>query len=624
VGTGARQRKWVILALLTAAALLLRLLDLSKVAPDPFYDAAVRSMGLSWHNFFFGAFEPGGSVSIDKPPVDLWLQVASVKVFGFSSTTLRLPQALAGTAAVPLLFTAVEELWSTSAGLAAAAALAVLPIEVITARSDTMDAVMMALSVLALVLIARACSSGRTRWLLAGAAALGLAFDVKLLESLVALPGLALIGYLGLPGTRRRRLMQSGAAAAVYVAVALSWLTATLLFPAGERPWAIGSTNGSAWNAAFVFNGTDRISGKPVEGQFPVFQRGQRYPQATQAQRDRIPIVPPSPTRLLARIGPLSGQRLGLMLLIAIVLGAPALALSLYRGAGSGGAASPPRQARRPERARRALAAGLAVWALTGVVIFSAMARLHPRYVEGFTPAVAALLGIGIVWAAAPGGRARLLALIAALAATVFYVQRLEYGFTLVWWITLAAALCAAALAAGRLAVSSAAAGRLQEPRAAATLVLAIAAVFSLPLAVDVRAINEGIGDAGHVGALPRQEQLKLSAYLRAHQGAARYELAAQSATEIGSLIVQDVRPVLVLTTYNGRVFTSVPRLRRLIAEDAVRYAVLDSSCPRRHLPGDAACSIPARWVRANALDVSRLAGLEHTGVLWLLSKRTT
>ena len=37
-------------------------------------------MGVSWHNFFFGAYEPGGSVSIDKPPVDLWLQVASVKL----------------------------------------------------------------------------------------------------------------------------------------------------------------------------------------------------------------------------------------------------------------------------------------------------------------------------------------------------------------------------------------------------------------------------------------------------------------------------------------------------------------------------------------------------------------
>src|SRR5712691_11510922 len=117
-----RWYEWAALALITTGAAVLRLIYIGKVAPDPFYDAAVRSMGLSWHNFFFGAFEPGGSVSIDKPPVDLWLQVASVKVLGFSSTTLKLPQALAGAAAVPLLFMAVEELWSTSAGLAAAAA----------------------------------------------------------------------------------------------------------------------------------------------------------------------------------------------------------------------------------------------------------------------------------------------------------------------------------------------------------------------------------------------------------------------------------------------------------------------------------------------------------------------
>src|SRR5947207_8557792 len=211
-----RRSEWSLLALITVGAAVLRLLHIDRVSPDPFYDAAVRSMGLSWHNFFFGAFEPGGSVSIDKPPVDLWLQVASVKALGFSSATLKLPQALAGAAAVPLLFIAVEELWSTRAALVAAAALALLPIAVITARSDTMDAVIMALSVLALALIARSCSSPRTGWLLAGPAALGLAFDVKLLESLIALPGLALIAYLGLPGTRRRRLMQCGAAAAVY------------------------------------------------------------------------------------------------------------------------------------------------------------------------------------------------------------------------------------------------------------------------------------------------------------------------------------------------------------------------------------------------------------------------
>src|SRR5580693_665395 len=197
--------EWAALATIVASAGALRLIGLGKVAEDPFYDAAVRSMGMSWHNFFFGAFEPGGSVSIDKPPVDLWLQVASVKLVGFSATSLKLPEALAGTLAVPLLFAAVRRMWSAPAGLVAALALAVLPIEVITSRSDTMDGVMMMLIVLALWLIVRACETGGYGWLLAGAAALGVAFDVKLLESLVALPGLALLAYLGMEGPSRQR-----------------------------------------------------------------------------------------------------------------------------------------------------------------------------------------------------------------------------------------------------------------------------------------------------------------------------------------------------------------------------------------------------------------------------------
>ena len=139
--------------LITTGAAVLRLRHIGQVPPDPFYDAAVRSMTLSWHNFFFGVFEPGGSVSIDKPPVDLWLQVASVKLFGFTSTTLKLPEALAGVAAVPLLWAALRRAWSAPAALAAAVTMAVLPIEVITSRSDTMDAVMMVLIVLALLLV---------------------------------------------------------------------------------------------------------------------------------------------------------------------------------------------------------------------------------------------------------------------------------------------------------------------------------------------------------------------------------------------------------------------------------------------------------------------------------------
>jgi 4-amino-4-deoxy-L-arabinose transferase-like glycosyltransferase len=627
-----RAPEWAAIAAITAGAAVLRLLHIDQVPPDPFYDAAVRSMTLSWHNFFFGAFEPGGSVSIDKPPVDLWLQVASVKLLGFSATALKLPEALAGTAAVPLLFAAVRRMWSAPAALVAALALAVLPVEVITSRSDTMDGVMMALIVLALWSIVRACETGGYGWLLAGAAALGLAFDVKLLESLVALPGLALLAYLGMPGpSRRSRLLRAMGAGVLYAAVALAWLSATLLYPTHERPYAIGSTNGSAWNAAFVFNGTDRLAGKSIEPQ-TVFQPGRHYPVATQSERDHIPIVPPSPTRLLARIGPLSGERLGLELLVALLLGIPALVAAIVgdsrrrrvpagrdAGAEDGPLEVLSLQAETQVRMRRAVAVGLVVWVTTGIALFSHMARLHPRNVEGFMPAVAALLGIGVAWAASATGRARLIALILALAATVYYVERLLYGRPGVWWIALAGALGALAFAALARLSPRAPGTAVAELLSGATIAMALLAVLALPVSADVTAIRNRVGDAGYVGALPGAEQRLLSAYLLAHQGSAHYEMAAESATQIGSLIVQDARPVVILTTYEARVFTGVAKLERLIAREEVRYAFLNTYCGRTASKVNAACSAPAKWIRAHGTDVSRQAGLTRHKVLWLL-----
>jgi 4-amino-4-deoxy-L-arabinose transferase-like glycosyltransferase len=618
-----RTYEWVALVAITAVAAALRLIMIGKVQPDPFYDAAVRSMGMSWHNFFFGAFEPGGSVSIDKPPVDLWLQVASVKLFGFSNSALKIPEALSGIAAVPLLFLAVRRMWSATAGLAAAVSLAVLPVDVITSRSDTMDAVMMVLIVVALLLILRACDSGRARWLLAGAAVMGLAFDVKILETVVALPALALIALLGFPAPPARRLLTLAAAGAVYVVVALAWLTATLIAPASDRPWAIGSTDGSAWNAVFVFNGSDRLGGKSPEPQFTVYEPGHKYPVATQSQRDHIPIVTPSPTRLLARIGPLSGERLGMELLASLLLGIPALLWSLRRRrVASRDSEDDDEDANiDDERERRmsiAVGAGLGLWLLTGIVLFSHMARLHPRYVEGLVPAVAATLGIGAAWASEARGRARPIVLVVALAIVVYYGERLLFGTTSEWWISLLGALGALTLAAlARWPAVPAGARSAMAP--VGVLALTLCAVLSISVGTDITAIGDHVTDAGYVGALPVHEQQALSKYLRAHQGTARYEVAAQSATQIGGLIVKDARPVVILTSYGARVFTGVSKLKRLIAAGEVRYAFLNSPCPHRMAAKNPACSAPAQWIRAHATDVSRSAGLGRGKVLWRL-----
>jgi 4-amino-4-deoxy-L-arabinose transferase-like glycosyltransferase len=614
--------EWLALAAIVAGAGALRVIGLGKVIEDPFYDAAVRSMGTSWHNFFFGSFEPGGSVSIDKPPVDLWLQVASVKLFGFGPTALKLPQALAGTAAVGLLYVPVRRVFGVAAGLGAALALAVTPIEVITARSDTMDAVMMLLLVLALLCLVRACDGGSLGWLLAAATALGVAFNVKLLESVVALPGLGLIALLGFrwrrggaaasaqeradapspdspersPGVLRARVLPLAAAALVFVAVSLSWLTATLLLPAHQRPYAIGSTNGSAWNAAFVFNGWDRITGKTTEaGETPGARARGKPPTATLSQRERVSIVAPSPTRLLTTLGPLSGERLGLEALVALLLGLPAVAWA-WRGGWAGFNLS------------RALGAGLVLWLLTGLALFSQMARLHPRYVESFTPAVAALLGIGVAWATQPRARKRVIFLALALVVLLLYSRHLLGGTPAIWWGMLASAA---------LAVVCALFDRVDTGVAAVALTLV--AALAIPTKASIRAVNLSVSDAGNVGSMPTQELAPLSSYLRAHQGAARYQVAVDSATKAGALIVRDGRSIVVLTTYEGRVFTSVAQLQRLIAHAEVRYALLTGLCGAHTARTNAACSAPALWVRAHARDVSRQAGLPHGGVLWLL-----
>src|SRR5689334_15183569 len=199
-------------AAITAVAALLRLWSVSGVAGNPFYDAAVRSMGQSWHNLFYGAFEPGGQASIDKIPADLWLQVLSTKLLGFTALATRLPGALAGALAVPLLYDLVRRVFGRTAGLAAAAALALLPISVLTARSDTMDSLMMLLDVAAAWLIVWGAQRGRAWPLVAAGAVTGLAFNVKLFEGLLVLPALALLALLaGEIGWRRRTAGLAGA-----------------------------------------------------------------------------------------------------------------------------------------------------------------------------------------------------------------------------------------------------------------------------------------------------------------------------------------------------------------------------------------------------------------------------
>jgi len=138
------------LAGILAIALALRLWRLGDTGfITPYYLAGVRSMMLSWHNFFFNAFDPAGFVSLDKPPVAFWIQAASARLLGFDGLSLLLPQAIEGTLAVALLCHLVRRRFGWGAGLAAGLFLALTPISVAVDRSTNTESCLVLVLLLA-------------------------------------------------------------------------------------------------------------------------------------------------------------------------------------------------------------------------------------------------------------------------------------------------------------------------------------------------------------------------------------------------------------------------------------------------------------------------------------------
>ncbi|GAB4534711.1 MAG: hypothetical protein Fur0018_24660 [Anaerolineales bacterium] len=135
---------------------------------NEYYTAAVKSMLTSWHNFFFIAAEPGGSVTVDKPPLGLWVEAAFAFALGVQGWVVALPNMLSGLLSLSLLYGMVKKHLGELAGLVAALTLAVTPVFVATNRNNTMDGLLTFTLLLAAWAFLRATESGRLRWLLLG------------------------------------------------------------------------------------------------------------------------------------------------------------------------------------------------------------------------------------------------------------------------------------------------------------------------------------------------------------------------------------------------------------------------------------------------------------------------
>jgi 4-amino-4-deoxy-L-arabinose transferase-like glycosyltransferase len=602
-----------LLAVLALAAILcLWHLTISGTSNE-YYAAAAKSASVSWKAWFFGSLDPGSFITVDKPPLALWVMGLSARVFGFSSFSILLPQALETIAAVAILNATVRRAFGPAAGIAAALALALTPVTVAIARVNNPDALLVLLLVAAGWCTVRAIESGATKHLAWAGALVGLAFMTKMLQGWMIAPALAAAYLIAGPQRIGARVRQLALAALAMVAASAAWPVAVSLWP-GSKPYIGGSTDGSVWDLILGYNGFGRLTGEGAVG-------GASFGGAAGLWR-------------------MFNEQVGGQVAWLLPLAAVGLVAGLWAT----------RRAPRTDRARAAWIL-FGVWALVHVAVFSLQRGIfHPYYVSALAPAVAALAGAGAVtlwrWARASWvGHAALVATLggstvlavellgrtpdfapalrvaipvaAALAIVASVALRLGGGATR-RMLAVAGVAGAIALLAGPASYSVANLGRSLNGNnviAGPTSIASSAARAgqgggqapsaarggsgSQPMRASSTARSSSVGAQGGQGGGLSQSAI---AYLLEHQGSAKYLVAASGSQTTSAIIVATGKPVVTIGGFSGNDNApTVSQLGQMVADGELRYVLVGSAGAG---PGGTSSALTA-WAKAHGKAVS-------------------
>ncbi|MFQ5399005.1 MAG: ArnT family glycosyltransferase [Anaerolineae bacterium] len=628
-----KHRLWHYLAL-TGVMLLAIFFHFSRLEQEGFgnlyYAAAVKSMLTSWHNFFFVSFDPGGFVTVDKPPLGLWIQAASAWLFGFHGWSLLLPQALAGVLSVLLLYYLVQRVFGLAAGLLAALILALTPIFVAANRNNTMDSQLLFTSLLAAWAITLAAERGRLRWLLLSFFLVGVGFNIKMLQAFLVLPAFYLLYLVAPPIAWWKRPLHLGVATLVLLVVSLAWPVAVDLTPPEARPYVGSSQNNSVLELIIGHNGLSRLlpggvrgllgqggppPGGPQPGRLPPdqpppgLQTGPRPsgppPNSLGAQPGHPPPggaplpnrprgIPQPPGGAPGANGPQNPLRdetgtPGLLRLFNQQLAGqiswllPLAAIGLL-------AAARQVKRRRPLGPRRQALLLWGAWLLPQLVFFSVANLFHRYYLEMLAPAIAGLAAAGLValWQVArrPGWAGWLLP--ATLTGGTFFQAAILADFPewsrwltpLVVGLSLIAAVSLSLLRLARLQGNAAVFSR-------AALALGIVALLIAPAVWSYTPIQFG-GQSGLPFAGPdletggpgprneNQDVSRLVAYLEANHGEEEFLAAAYNAHSAAPIILATGQPVMAMGGFSGGdPILTADELAGMVAEGAVRFFLL-------------------------------------------------
>lgn len=579
-----------------------------------YYAAAIRSILDNLHNFFYVAFDPGGFVSIDKPPLGFWLQAASAKIFGFTPFSIFLPQALAGVLSVLLLYHLVRRHFGVVAGLLAALALAISPISVLTNRNNTIDSTLVLVMLLGAWAVLKAAEKGKLRWLLLCAVFVGLGFNIKMLEAYLVVPAYGLLYLLAAPRRIWIRIAHLALAALLMLTISLSWVVAVDLTPTSSRPYVGSSQNNSELSLALGYNGIERLIGQlfgrstsstntsntngnvtpgqaPPSGSFNggTFPRpeGSNFGQPPQGvgggngggSSGMFHTGNPGLLRLFNE--PLGGQIVWLLPIALLGI----LALAWQRR---------PRFRGIPEFSPQQHSMILwGVWLLTMGVFFSVASFFHQYYLSTFAPAICALSGIGIVvmWRdyRRSGWRGWLLPLafiLTALEQIHITVSNPSWGMWLIPLIAIPCTLAAALLFAARLFPLARISSHILVPAVCAgllALMLTSAVWSALPVLANQASNLPVAGPSGQSGAGfgggNSTADTTLIKYLEAHKGSAKYLVAVVSSNEADSIILATNQPVIALGGFGGSdPILTTSQLAALVKNGTVRYFLLNGT----------------------------------------------
>lgn len=570
---------------------------------NTFYSAGVKSMLRSWHNFVFVSFDPGGLVTIDKPPLGVWVQAASAQLFGFSPLSLLLPEAIISTIAVAVLYRVLSRRAGAAAGLTGALALAVFPSFVAVSRDNGVDPLLILLMLLACGAALNAIEDGRWRWLLAFALLVGLAFNTKTLAAYLIVPGIALAYLVCAPGSWLRRGGMLLVAGVVMGIGSFSWIAVVELTPASQRPFVGSSTDNTELGLTFNYNGLGRVEGEAGgPGQVPVGEGarvraaphhalanrpGAHYKAKRVPPRRPLPLVLPNgrlrnPIAFGGATGPLRlfESRLadqGAWMLPFALLGLLAFGLLILAG----------ERTRRDRRLATLIVLG--GWLLAEVAILSfSNGIVHPYYISAVGPGAAAMIGVGVVafaqFIARRDWRAVLLpcAVIATIAAQL---SILSYQHYMRWFVPVliggaAIALCAMAvrwLAAPAMALLLCL--LLVAPTAYASTSWLAHVQGTFPAAGPHQA--SGSGELG-VNDKAMRVDLNIIRYVSAHNPGTRWAVLTDAAPTATPLMLLGLSAGAIAGYSGTDPALDGPGLARLIARGWARYVVLGGAYASR------------------------------------------